>query len=338
MGEQLRGMTGRTWLKSLRYDPLPPLLTANNRALEYLARRDLLGEEVPPPEELWDRPETGRLLRRQREDGSWPYPGGGKPHLRTSEDYNQIETYRALGELVEQHAATRRLPAVRHAAEFLFSHQTSQGDFRGIYGKQYSPNYTAAIMELLIKAGYGADRRIRRGFAWLVSIRQADGGWAIPFRTRGMKLDVLAPQAPTVEADPAKPFSHLVTGVVLRAFAAHPDLRCSPAAVEAAGLLASRLFRKDPYPDRGSPEYWTRFSFPFWFTDLLSALDSILWITPGTRNPQVRTGLEWLAGRQRTDGTWDLSLLRSGVGKQVGLWVGLGICRVFKRFYSLPTV
>lgn len=327
-------MTGRNWLKSLRSNPLPPLLAAGNPSLEYFARRDLLGEQVPSPEELWKRPKVERLLRRQREDGSWPYPGGGKPHLRSSEDYDQIETYRALGELVEQHAATKRLPAVRHAAEFLFSQQTSEGDFRGIYGNQYSPNYTAAIMELLIKAGYAADRRIRRGFAWLVSIRQADGGWAIPFRTRGLKLDVFAQRAPTVDTDPSRPFSHLVTGVVLRAFAAHPDFRASQEAVAAAGLLASRLFRKDAYPDRGSPEYWTRFSFPFWFTDLLSGLDSILWITPGTKDPQVRKGFEWLAGHQLADGTWDVSLLRSGKGKQVGLWVGLGICRVFKKFCS----
>lgn len=326
-------MSGRKWLKSLPYDPLPPLLAAGSPSLEYLARRDLLDEQVAPPEELWKGPKVEPLLRRQLDNGAWPYPGGGKPHLRSSEDYDQIETYRALGELVELHAATRRLPAVRRAAEFLFAHQTADGDFRGIYGHQYSPNYTAAIMELLIKAGYGADRRIRRGFAWLVASRQADGGWAIPFRTRGLKIDVLGQRTGAVETDPNKPFSHLVTGVVLRAFAAHPDYRASQEAVAAAGLLSSRLFRRDAYSDRGGPEYWTRFSFPFWFTDLLSALDSILRITPGTRDPQVRMGLEWLAGHQVADGTWDVSLLRSGKGKQVGLWVGLGISRVFKMLY-----
>ena len=43
------------------------------------------------------------------------------------------------------------------AAEFLFQRQTTEGDFRGIYGTQYSPNYSAAIMELLIKSGYSDD-------------------------------------------------------------------------------------------------------------------------------------------------------------------------------------
>jgi len=40
-------------------------------------------------------------------------------------------------------------------------------------------------------------------------------------------------------------------------------------------LLASRLFAADTYPDRRAPGYWTTFSYPFWFTDLLSALDSL---------------------------------------------------------------
>lgn len=327
-------MAASSWLQSLWYDPLPPLLAADHPGLVYFARRDLLGEEVPPPEELWNRPQVQRSLRRQRHNGAWPYPGGGKPHLRSSEDYDQIETYRVLGELVEMYAATRARPPIRAAAEFLFSHQTPEGDFRGIYGNQYSPNYTAAIMELLIKAGYAADRRIKRGFRWLLLARQADGGWAIPLRTRGLKLDVLAQRSNPVEADRARPHSHLVTGVVLRAFAAHPDFRHSEAALRGARILTSRLFCKDAYPDRGTADYWTRFSFPFWFTDLGSALDSISWIAPSIDEPQIRLGLDWLAGRQRPGGTWDLSLLRSGKGKAVALWVGLAICRVFKRFYA----
>jgi hypothetical protein len=104
-------------------------------------------------------------------------------------------------------------------------------------------------------------------------VRQSDGGRAIPLRTRGANFRRLG--GPAIRPDPAKPFSHLVTGVVLRAFAAHPRRRQSSAARHRAGLLAARHFEADVYPDRSDPEYWTAFSFSFWFTDLMSALDSL---------------------------------------------------------------
>ncbi len=322
------------WLRELRYDPLPPLLGSGNPAMAYLARRDLMGAAVPSPREVWNLPAVVRLVSKQNADGSWSYPGGGRPHLRSSEDYAQLETYRSLGILVEQFAMTREHGAVRRAAHYLFSCQTPEGDMRGIYGRQYTPNYTAGILELLIKAGYGQDRRVLRGFRWLTEMRQVDGGWAIPLRTRGLTLDAIALGRPTVQADTARPFSHLVTGVVLRAFAAHPEMRRSPVAIKAARLLTSRLFQRDAYPDRGAPEYWTRFSFPFWFTDLASALDSLSQVSRSRADPQIQHGLEWLAGRQRADGTWAVNLLKAGKGKQVDLWVGLGICRLFRRYFS----
>jgi squalene cyclase len=135
--------------------------------------------------------EVRRLLRRQKDNGAWPYRGARRTYLRSADNYDQLETYRTVGELVEKFGMTRDHSAVRIAADYLFSNQTDEGDFRGIYGTQYSPNYSAAIMELLIKAGYARDDRIAQGFHWLLHIRQRDGGWAIPLRTVGAKLDSL---------------------------------------------------------------------------------------------------------------------------------------------------
>ncbi len=321
----------RSWHSALRFDPLPPLLNSGHAALEFFARRDLLEEEVGSPAGLWHHPAVEALLRRQQPDGSWRYPGGGKTHLQPVEDYSQLETYRSLGTLVEKFGATRRMPAVREAAAFLYSRQSELGDFRGIYGNQISPNYTAGILELLIKAGYTTDRRTLRGLRWLFSARQDDGGWAIPMSTVGARWDVKTLGGPTLTADRARPFSHLATGIVLRAFAAHPAHRRSGPIRAAGELLASRLFRKDVYPGRDAPEFWTKFSFPFWFTDLLSALDSLTRLGFGRENTHVSQGLDWFAARQRADGTWDLPLLRSGGEKSPGQWIALAICRVFSR-------
>ena len=57
---------------------------------------------------------------------------------------------------------------------------------------------------------------------WLLSMRQDDGGWAIPTRTPGLSLNVMLTARETFEPDRSRPSSHLVTGFVLRALAAHP--------------------------------------------------------------------------------------------------------------------
>ena len=177
------------WQRQLNANPIPPLLDSGNDPILYFTRRDLL-DEVGSAEELWNLPAVERILKRQQENGAWKYPGGGKEHHRAVEDYDQLETFRILGQLVEKYGLDKRHLAIRRAADFLFSRQTVEGDFRGIYGNQYTPNYSAAIMELLIKAGYATDARIQKGFRWLLSIRQSDGGWAIPISTVGAKWDV----------------------------------------------------------------------------------------------------------------------------------------------------
>ncbi len=325
------------WLDQLGYDPLPFLLGSGSEPIVFFARRDLLEVRTGPVRSLWATSEAKRVLARQRSDGRWEYPGGDA-RIRSREDYDQLETYRQLGIAVEEFGFDRTHPGIRRAARFMFLHQTEEGDFRGIYGRQYTPNYTAGIMELLIKAGYGDDSRIERGFRWLLSFRQADGGWAIPSRTaaaaatfRKRWTDVL--RSAPIPPDPLRPSSHLVTGVVLRAFAAHDHYRTSPEARAAGELISRRFFKADYYPDRKAPEFWERVSFPFWFTDVVSVLDSLSRLGFRAGDPGIKDALGWLAERQAKDGSFKLKLLRTR-DKNLNRWVSLAICRVFKRFYS----
>ncbi len=320
------------WSQELKHNPLKPFALLRNPAIQFLVKRDFLDKSSESVESLWQLPQALSLVNRQQPDGSWKYPGGGKPHLRSSEDYNQVETYRNLGELVGKFCFNKRHPTIQKAASFLFSHQTSEGDFRGIYGTQYSPNYSAAIMELLIEAGYNSDKHIEAGFQWLLSARQNDGGWAIPLRTAGIKsYTTVLSQKTTIQPDRTKPFSHLVTGIVLRAFAAHPKYKQTTEAKSASILLASRFFKNDVYPDRQDVKYWFRFSYPFWFTDLLSALDSLSKIGIERKNPQINKALQWFVSEQQQNGAWKLKTVR-GKDKDLDSWINLAICRVFKRF------
>ena len=278
------------WLNELNYDPIPPLLESGNEAIISSTNRHL-AENTVSVEDLWQLPESQRILRRQKTDGSWLYPGRNE-NIRTQENYNQLETYRNLGILVEEFGFNKKHPAIQKTAKYLFTFQTQEGDFRGIYGNQYSPNYSAGITELLIKAGYENDTRIKKVFEWLLSIRQKDGGWAIPFRTRNHKIDAIASHSATLEPDKSRPFSHMVTGVVLRAFSVHQAYRQSKEARQAGELLLFNLFKKDHYPDRAAPDYWLRFSFPFWFTDLISALDSLSLLGFTKTEPRIYEALQ----------------------------------------------
>ncbi len=321
-------------LNRLTYDPIPFLLSSKNASIIFFTKRDLLGKNLEDKRDLWESQKVLSILRRQKPDGRWLYPGGGNLRIRSKENYDQLETYRQLGVLVEEFGLDNTHPAIRSAAQFLFKHQTQEGDFRGIYGRQYSPNYTAGIMELLIKAGYGEDSGIEQGFHWLLAMRQKDGGWAIPLRTnpgsfRKGWTEVL--DAETLDPDRSKPFSHFVTGIVLRAFAAHEKFRKSAEAIAAGKLISARFFKADTYVDRKGSEFWQRVSFPFWFTDVISVVDSLSLLGFRSDDPKIKGALNWLAARQARDGSFRLKLLRTR-DKALNHWICLAICRVFTRF------
>lgn len=172
--------------------------------------------------------------------------------------------------------------------------------------------------------------RIIKGFNWILSIRQEDGGWALPFRTAGKNIGEAFENSETIQPDKSKPFSHVVTAMVLRAFAAHPKYRKSDEAKKAGELLLSRFFKNDKYPDRRSKDFWERVTFPFLYTDIVSALDS-LYFLGFNKNPEIKLALKFLRDKQMDDGTFDLKITRES-DKELPYWICLAICRLFKRY------
>lgn len=318
-----------TWESHLHFDALSPLVESGNKAIALFACRDLKGQLVRV-QDLWQEREAQSLLKKQLPDGFWKYPT--KPGNAAGENLDQYQTFKNLGVLIEKYGFDKTYPAVQKTAEYFFSAQTDEGDFRGIYDKQYSPNYTAAITELLIKAGYADDLRIKRVFDWLLATRQQDGGWALPFRTQGYNIGVTYTYPTTIQPDFSKPFSHMVTGVVLRAFAAHPQYKNAPEARQAGRMLINSLFNKDSYPDRGTSKYWLQFVFPFCYTDLISALDSLSLLGFPENEPQIKKALDWFANNQKPTGLWQFKITAGKDKDTLQLWLALAVCRVFKRF------
>jgi hypothetical protein len=330
------------WLKQLNLDPLAPLLASENEAILYFTRGDLLGEQVSPVQHLWQLPEAERILRRQQANGAWPRSGENK---HPAINYQLIETWREFRFLVEKFGFNRAHPQVVQAAEFFFTCQTPEGDMRGFLANQYATYYTGAIMALLIQAGYADDPRVEKGFQWLLSMRQDDQGWTIPLIThklnRAAQYRLTSEFAEPLEPDRSKPFSHNWTGMVLRAFAAHPIYRSSEAARLAGNLLKSRFFQPDSYSSYQAASYWVRFEYPFWWNNLVAALDSLSLMGFSREDEHIQQALRWLIDHQEKSGLWKVSYAKpqgekkeTAKAREMKLWVSLAICRVFKRFFG----
>ncbi|MFO7625177.1 MAG: hypothetical protein R6V73_12570 [Anaerolineales bacterium] len=76
-------------------------------------------------------------------------------------------------------------------------------------------------------------------------------------------------------ANASHPSSALFGSRRQRAFATHPHHSRSEAVFQAGILLKGRSFQADKYNDRKTPAYWLKFEYPFWWNNLLSALDSL---------------------------------------------------------------
>lgn len=329
------------WLDRLRYDPVQEMLQPGNDAVSYFVRRDLLDERVKPITHVWQLPEAQKILRRQRPDGSWKYPG--RRTIKYPEHhYGLLETFKQFRLLVERYELTREHPAGEKASEFLFSCQTDDGDFRGMIANQYATYYTGAIMAHLIRAGYGDDPRIERGFRWLLSMRQDDGGWTVPLLTHSLDREtqhrLTSQHADPLEPVRSKPFSHNWTDMVLRAFVAHPRYRESEEARAAGTLLKSRFFKPDAYSSYKAASYWVRFAF--WWPNLITSLDSLSRMGFSRDDPDMKTALDWFIEHQEPDGLWKVTYAKgknpvdNERNRERRLWVSLAILRILKRFHG----
>jgi len=325
-----------SWISKFKYNPLEPLLSSDNRAVIYFTRRDLLEEKVDSIDEIFELPEVQKILKKQKEDGSFG--------LKSKNPV--VETWRQLRFLIDQYSLNKNHPAIEKAAEYMFSCQSKEGDIRGVLGNQYAPYYTGAILYLLIKAGYEKDKRVEKGMKWLISMRQNDGGWVIGSPglinhtwkeicayTENMEIE------PVKDFDKTKPFSAAGTGMVIRAFSVHPKYKDSKYTMKAAQLLKSKFFKKDNWTWYQHPDNWVRFQFPYWWNHLVAAMDSLSLIGLPKEDEDIKNAIQWFVDNQQKDGLWKTSyskihkMSENQKNHEMQLWITLSICRIMKRYY-----
>jgi len=139
----------------------------------------------------------------------------------------------------------------------------------------------------------------------------------------------------TLQPDRSRKFSHFATDIVLRAFAAHPDYCHREEIVRAGNLLKNSFFEADAYPDHRSANCWLAFQYPFWWSHLVSALDSLGRIGFDKADTDIKRGLDWFVDNQQEDGLWPTgySSDEKNPNRQiVKFWVGLAICRMLRLY------
>jgi hypothetical protein len=299
------------WKELLKTDPIPQLLEIEDPGLRNRIERDLLGIDHGPEKPLVEDSEYKTLVRRLKPDGSWRDSGRKKNEA----NWTFITSLRSMLCLLDL-GSNFEDEVFDAGARYFIGTQTPDGDYRGAYGDDIpSPNYTGMVADVLFRGGEQYHESAYIALDWLIKIRRHDGGWAIPvLRSKSVK----------------DPFSHCVTGMALRAFPSDPKRKYAEEALKAGKLLAESIFKPDNYPDRRQPEYWGKLSYPFWFTDALSALDVLGKLGFGLSDGRLQRAFDWVLKQQDKNGFWKSDFRKTCL--EPDPWLTYSALKVIKFF------
>ena len=104
--------------------------------------------------------------------------------------------------------------------------------------------------------------------------------------------------------------------------------------------MKSHFFKEDNYNSYKHPDNWIRFEFPFWWNNLLAALDSLSLIGIPPTDRDIKDALDWFIANQQENGLWKISYSKihkaspNNKTDEEKLWISLAICRIFQRYYN----
>ncbi len=87
-------------------------------------------------------------------------------------------------------------------------------------------------------------------------------------------------------------------------------------------LLADRVFTRDKYSDRMGVEYWTKFTFPYHWTDILSTIDTLT-LLGITSHPKINEIMDWFENHKQRNGIYEVSVMAGAKYKEIKYWITL---------------
>ncbi len=273
------------------------LLEDDQPSVRYLAQTQLLGRRASDPEVRASRAQIPRrgwvaeLLARRSPGGWWVRDGSPMWPKYLGTNWSML----ALADL----GASRAIPAVRRSAEYWMQRSPLRGGgVGGMSGDNGHHCYTGNMLRSLIRLGYGADPRVRKGLDWLVRTANPRGGWTCwsfgSGPARGRSLDAWEG---------------------LSAFAAYPRARWTASMKECVERGAEFYLERELHRQGGHYAPWFRFHWPVhYYYDLLVGLDVLTALGYGD-DPRLSFALDHLRKRRRPDGRWNLDANHPDVGE-----------------------
>ena len=351
----------RNWKSVLEADPVDWLLESENPSVRYFTLRDVLdysdnaSEVEEAKEKIRHHKKVSRILSKQKPEGYWesaehPY------HPKYKSTYWQVMILSQLG-------LDKSDERVRKACEYIFRFQVEEGGFstfteqgakreylwvkkRALERRKKPPPFmiwakekirehemsclTGNVAASLIRLGYACDDRLKRALKWLVEIQNDDGGWLCPYWKAHIK-------------DKHGCFMGTITP--LDAFSELPEEYRTPEMKDviergAEFLLMHRLFKADHHQFQVINNAWLKFSFPWFFYDILRGL-SVVTRLGYVWDERIEDALKILLQKQNADGKWILERTPAGrmhtnleqKGKS-SKWITLRALKVIKRVYQ----
>ncbi len=235
---------------------------------------------------------TRELLALQRPEGYWE----SRDDLYRPKYTASIWRFIVLSDL----GLTREEPRMQRTCElFLTDYARPDGGLDTPGAESSELCVTGNLTRVLLRSGYGDDRRVRSAVDWILEHQMQDGGWHCFERTA---------------------FGHgtLDAWEGLYAFTALPRSRWTGRVRNAVDAGAEFFLERGLLHQGGRYVPWTRTHYPVhYYYDFLVGLDMLTRLGYGG-DPRLRPALGLLEKKRRRDGTWALDLVHPDLGAGAG--------------------
>jgi hypothetical protein len=328
------------WTKLLNADPTGWLLEENNPSVRYLTLVNILDRKETSAEvkrakaDIMRAGVVPRILSRQNE-GSWNGPG------RFYRDKYKGTAWQLL--MLAEHEADGANGKITAACEYIlrcsqdpeshgFSYDQRAGGIGGLHG-EVIPCLTGNMVWSLVKLGFLADERVRKGIEWITRYQRFDDGAA--GKPAGWPYD-------RYEMCWGRHSCHLGVVKALKALSAIPKRQRNNDINRSISnaceyLLAHHIYRRSHDLSKVSKPGWLRLQFPLMYqTDILEIADIL--VDLGIRDERMAEALELIRSKQNEQGRWRLesslngrfwvSIERKGMPSK---WITYRAIKVLKR-------